>query len=144
GPRRNFQARRWWHPLMPGWRQPRGDGAVVPVEALASRGALAGARAVWQARHEVAAALTGSPALRAAARVAGYDAWDLIAPELRGIATLQFPWSVRAMDEARAAIERARPRLVLTYAEAGGWGRAIVLEARRHGVPSAGIQHGFI
>jgi hypothetical protein len=27
GPRRNFQARRWWHPLMPGWRQPRGDGA---------------------------------------------------------------------------------------------------------------------
>ena len=34
GPRRNFQARRWWHPLMPGWRQPRGDGAVIPVEAL--------------------------------------------------------------------------------------------------------------
>ena len=144
GPRRNFQARRWWHPLMPGWRQPRGDGAVVPVETLASHAALAGSRAIWRARHTVAAALTGSAAMRAAARVAGYDAWDLIAPELRGIATLQFPWSARAMDEARAAIERARPRLILTYAEAGGWGRAIMMEARRHGIPCAGVQHGFI
>jgi hypothetical protein len=144
GPRRNFQARRWWDPLMPGWRQPRGDGAVVPVETLASHAALAGSRAVWRARHGVADALTGSPAMRAAARVAGYDAWALIAPELRGIATLQFPWSVRAMDEARAAIQRARPRLILTYAEAGGWGRAIMTEARRHGIPCAGLQHGFI
>ncbi len=144
GPRRNFQARRWWHPLMPGWRQPRGDGAVVPVETLASPSALAGSRAVWRARHEVARALTGSEAMRAATRIGGYDAWDVIAPELRGIATLQFPWSARAMDEASAAIERARPRLVLTYAEAGGWGRAIMLEARRRGVPCAGVQHGYI
>lgn len=144
GPRRNFQARRWWHPLMPGWRQPRGNGAVVPVESLASHRALAGSRAVWRARYEVAEALTGSAAMRAAARIGSYDAWDLVAPELRGIATLQFPWSARAMDEAGAAIERARPRLVLTYAEAGGWGRAIMLEARRRGIPCAGIQHGFI
>ena len=129
---------------MPGWRQPRGDGAVVPVETLASREALAGSRAVWRARHEVAEALTGSAAMRAAARVAGYDAWDVVAPELRGIAMLQFPWSARAMDEAGAAIDRARPRLVLTYAEAGGWGRAIMLEARRRGIPTAGVQHGFI
>ena len=48
------------------------------------------------------------------------------------------------MDEAGAAMDLARPRLVLTYAEAGGWGRAIMLEARRRGIPSAGIQHGFI
>ena len=100
----------------------RGDGAVVPVETLSSHRALGGSRAVWQGRHEVATALTGSEAMRAAARIGGYDAWDVIAPELRGIATLQFPWSARAMDEAGAAIERARPRLVLTYAEAGGWG----------------------
>jgi hypothetical protein len=99
---------------------------------------------VWTARHEVARALTASEAMRAAAPVAGYDAWALVAPELRGIATLQFPWSARAMDEAGAAIEHADPRLVLTYAEAGGWGRAIVLEARRRGIPTAGIQHGFI
>jgi hypothetical protein len=144
GPRRNFQARRWWHPLLPGWRTPRGDGAVVPVEALSSYPALSGSRAVWHGRHEVAAALTGSEAMRAAARIGGYDAWELIAPELRGIATLQFPWSARAMDEAGAAMERARPRVVVTYAEAGGWGRAIMLEARRRGIPSAGIQHGFI
>jgi hypothetical protein len=144
GPRRNFQARRWWDPLRPGWRDPRGDGAVVPVEGLASWRALEGSRAVWAARHEVAAALAASEAMRAATPIAGYDAWDLVASELRGIATLQFPWSARAMDEAGAAIERADPRLVLTYAEAGGWGRAIVLEARRRGLPSAGIQHGFI
>ena len=144
GPRRNFKARRWWDPLRPGWRAPRGDGAVVPIEALAGRAALAGSRAVWRARHDVAAALTGSEALRAAARIGAYDAWDLVAPELRGIATLQFPWSARAMDEAGAAMERARPRLVVTYAEAGGWGRAVMIEARRRGIPSAGIQHGFI
>jgi hypothetical protein len=144
GPRRNFQARRWWDPLRPGWREPRGDGAVVPVESLASWRALEGSRAVWAARQEVARALVASEAMRAATPIAGYDAWDLVASELRGIATLQFPWSARAMDEAGAAIERADPRLVLTYAEAGGWGRAIVLEARRRGVPSAGIQHGFI
>jgi hypothetical protein len=144
GPRRNFKARRWWHPLMPGWRAPRGDGAVVPVETLASHRALAGSRAVWRARHDVATALTEGEAMRAATRIAGYDAWAIVAPELRGVATLQFPWSARAMDEAGAAIERARPRLVVTYAEAGGWGRAIMLAARRRGVPSAGLQHGFI
>jgi hypothetical protein len=144
GPRRNFQARRWWHPLLPGWREPQGDGAVVPVETLASRRALAGSRAVWRARHDVARALTASEAMRVAARIGGYDAWPIVASELRGIATLQFPWSARAIDEAGAAIEQARPRLVLTYAEAGGWGRAIVLAARRRGIPSAGIQHGFI
>jgi hypothetical protein len=34
--------------------------------------------------------------------------------------------------------------VVLTYAEAGGWGRALMLEARRRHVPSVGVQHGFI
>ena len=47
------------------------------------------------------------------------------------------------MDEA-GRHRASRPRLVLTYAEAGGWGRAIMLEARRRGIPCAGIQHGFI
>ena len=36
------------------------------------------------------------------------------------------------------------PRAALTYAEAGGWGRALVLEARRRGIPVIGVQHGFI
>jgi hypothetical protein len=34
--------------------------------------------------------------------------------------------------------------VALTYAEAGGWGRALVLECRRRGIPSVGLQHGFI
>ncbi len=48
------------------------------------------------------------------------------------------------MDEAAAALDACRPRVVVTYAEAGGWGRAIVLESRRRGIPSVGLQHGFI
>src|SRR6185295_10089230 len=43
-----------------------------------------------------------------------------------------------------AALETLKPRLALTYAEAGGWGRALMLECRRRGVPSAALQHGFI
>ena len=49
------------------------------------------------------------------------------------------------MDEAGAAIDALDAATSsLTYAEAGGWGRALVLEARRRGVPSVGLQHGFI
>jgi hypothetical protein len=48
------------------------------------------------------------------------------------------------MDEAAAALDRLRPAVALTYAEAGGWGRALVLEARRREIPIAGLQHGFI
>jgi hypothetical protein len=70
--------------------------------------------------------------------------WALLEPELAGVTDLQFPWSARAMDEAGAVLDRLEPAAVLTYAEAGGWGRAIVLEARRRHIPSAGLQHGFI
>jgi hypothetical protein len=48
------------------------------------------------------------------------------------------------MDEAAAALDALRPALALTYAEAGGWGRALMLECRRRGIPSIGLQHGFI
>jgi hypothetical protein len=64
--------------------------------------------------------------------------------ELAGIALLQFPWSARAMDEAAAALTALEPEVAVTYAEAGGWGRALALECRRRGVPLAGLQHGFI
>ncbi len=57
---------------------------------------------------------------------------------------MQWPWSVRAMDEAGAALDALNPGVVVTYAEAGGGGRALMLEARRRGVPSVGLQHGFI
>jgi hypothetical protein len=61
-----------------------------------------------------------------------------------GIAYLQFPWSAQVMDQLGAALDLHRPSAVVTYAEAGGWGRAMVLEARRRGIPSVGLQHGFI
>ena len=64
--------------------------------------------------------------------------------ELAGVALLQWPWSARAMDEAAAALDALGPAAALTYAEAGGWGRAIMLECRRRGIPTAGLQHGFI
>ena len=48
------------------------------------------------------------------------------------------------MDEAGSTLDAHRPAAVVTYAEAGGWGRAIVLESRRRGIPSVGLQHGFI
>jgi hypothetical protein len=48
------------------------------------------------------------------------------------------------MDESAAALDVLEPRVAVTYAEAGGWGRALMVEARRRGVPSAGVQHGFI
>jgi hypothetical protein len=63
---------------------------------------------------------------------------------LTGVTHLQFPWSARAMDEAGAALDHLRPRVVFTYAEAGGWGRALMLEARRRAIPAVALQHGFI
>jgi hypothetical protein len=143
GPRTNFKARRWWHAIVPS-RTGAGEIPVEPIEHFASWQALAGSRAVWGDRFEMERALLQSDAIRAHATILGYDVWPIIADELRGVARLQFPWSARAMDEAAAAMERLRPAVVVTYAEAGGWGRALMLEARRHGIPSVGLQHGFI
>ena len=47
-------------------------------------------------------------------------------------------------DEALAALDVLEPSAVVTYAEAGGWGRALMLAARARGVRSIGVQHGFI
>ena len=103
----------------------------------------------------LAPALAGTPshaagALRRATtcgrwrEIRGCDCWPLIREELAGVALLQWPWSARAMDEAGAALDTLQPRVAVTYAEAGGWGRAIVLECRRRRIPSVGLQHGFI
>lgn len=140
GPSSNFRARRWWHPLRGG----PAPGAVQPVEAYAPLAALKAARAVWRERHRMRRALWQSDDLRARSVIRGCDCWPIVQEELAGIALLQWPWSARAMDEAAAALEACRPRVVITYAEAGGWGRAIVLESRRRGIPSVGLQHGFI
>jgi hypothetical protein len=141
GPRVNFRARRWWHPLAAAGLDAL---PIVPIEAVAGRAAIRPSLAVWRARREMAAALLGSRDLREAARVGGHDLWPLVRLQLLGAVLLQWPWSARAMDEAGAVLDRIAPGVVVTYAEAGGWGRAIVLEARRRGVPVAGLQHGFI
>ena len=138
GPTTNFRARRWWDPIA------AGTGAIVPVERYAPWGRLRASRAVWRAAGRHVRTMERSEALRNAARIRGIDCWPIVREELAGIAWLQWPWSVRAMDEAGATLDVLRPRSVLTYAEAGGWGRALVLEARRRGIPSAGLQHGFI
>jgi hypothetical protein len=143
GPRTNFKARRWWHAIVPS-RTGVGEIPVEPIEQFASWQALAGSRAVWGERFAMERALLQSEAIRAHATILGYDVWPIVSAELRGVARLQFPWSARAMDEAAAAMDAARPALVVTYAEAGGWGRALMLEARRRGIPSVGLQHGFI
>jgi hypothetical protein len=144
GPRTNFRVRRWRDRFRE-FTDPAARGLpLVPVGAFAQWADLQASLAQWRARGEVARALRRSQGLRAAAIVDGYDLWDVLAPELDGIADLQLPWSTRAMDEAAAALDRLRPRVVLTYAEAGGWGRALVLEARRRSIPVVALQHGFI
>jgi hypothetical protein len=137
GPSTHFRAHRFWRPG-------RSEHAIVPVERYAPRAALAASRQVWRQRRAHLAAMERSPALREWAVVGGVDAWPVVRELLAGIAWLQWPWSVRSMDESGAALDALQPRAAVTYAEAGGWGRALILEARRRGIPTAGLQHGFI
>ena len=140
GPSSNFRARRWWHPL----RVDRSGVSTVAVETYAPFSALKESRRVWANRHRARRALWNSADLRERSVIHGCDLWPIVQRELAGVALLQWPWSVRAMDEAGAALDALEPHVAITYAEAGGWGRAIVLESRRRGIPSAGLQHGFI
>jgi hypothetical protein len=139
GPTENFAARRWWRT-----RRRAAPRSVVPIERFAPLGTLRGSRLLWRERYRLRRALWSSPDLRARATIRGCDCWPVIREELAGVALLQWPWSARAIDEAGAALEALEPDSALTYAEAGGWGRALVLEARRRGIASAGLQHGFI
>lgn len=141
GPRRNFRSRRWWDPVTSAGPDVR---AVAPVERLAPGSALAGSRNLWRSRRRLARDLTTGHAIREAAAYGGCDLWPIVRAELEAVAMLQWPWSARAMDEAGAALDALQPGAVVTYAEAGGWGRALVLEARRRRIPSVGLQHGFI
>jgi hypothetical protein len=139
GPSTNFRARRWWDPLS--GSPPEG---VRPIEWYAPYAAMGASREIYRRRHDTRRSLWASADLRAHAVIRGVDCWPLVREQLSGIALLQFPWSARAMDEAAAALRALEPQVAVTYAEAGGWGRAIALEARRLGVPLAGLQHGFI
>jgi hypothetical protein len=140
GPSANFGARRWWDPLRAG----RSGSSVEPIEHFAPLSRLRGSRRIWRQRHRARRAMWNSADLRQRATIRGCDCWPVIREELAGIALLQWPWSARAMDEAAAALDELQPRTALTYAEAGGWGRAVMLECRRRGIPGIGLQHGFI
>jgi len=139
GPRTNFRARRWWDPF-----SPEPAGAVPAVERFAPFSAMQASRDLHRRRHLIRRSLWDSADLREHAVIRGVDCWPLVREQLAGVALLQFPWSARAMDEAAAALQAIQPAVAVTYAEAGGWGRALALEARRAGVPLAGVQHGFI
>jgi len=143
GPHTNFRARRWWHPLLGRSAVHAGD-PVVPIERYAPASALRASLSIYRDRHRIRESLWASADMRAHAVIKGCDCWPLVRDELAGIALLQFPWSARAMDEAAAALDATRPQVAVTYAEAGGWGRALALECRRRGIPLAGLQHGFI
>ena len=140
GPAENFRARRWWHAAT----KRTDPGAAIPIESLAPLSRLADSNRLWRERHPMLRSLWDSAAVREHARAGPYDSWPLIREELAGIVLLQWTWSARAMDEAGAALDAIRPEVAVTYAEAGGWGRAVILEARRRGIPTAGLQHGFI
>ena len=137
GPRRSFRKRRWWDPI------------VGVSEGLESVEAFGGGqsrreRDIWASRRENLAALERSHELRQHAIVDGTDCWPVFRAQFAGVAWLQWPWSVGAMDHAAAALDALTPSVAVTYAEAGGWGRALALESRRRGIPLVGIQHGFI
>ena len=63
------------------------------------------ARAARAADARSGAATDSAPTRRSS----GCDCWPIIRDELAGIALLQWPWSARAMDEARRRARRARP-----------------------------------
>ena len=117
---------------------------VVPIERFTSRAGLIDSRTVWRRRYADFRTLTQAADLRDASRILGVECWPIIREQLAGVAWLQWPWSARAMDESAAALEALTPEAVVTYAEAGGWGRALLLESRRRRIPSIGLQHGFI
>ena len=105
---------------------------------------MSGSRRVWRERTATRRSLLSSADLRAAAMFEGVDVWPLVSRDLSKLATLQFPWAARAMDESGAALDALEPQVVVTYAEAGGWGRALAIETRRRGMAMVGIQHGLI
>lgn len=127
-----------------GWVRGAPDSTLEPIEAFATPEALADAAALWRLRSNHRRLLFSAPALRESARTDGVDWWPLLCDDLAGVAERQWPWSARAMAEAGAALDALRPAVVVTYAEAGGWGRALTLEARRRSIPVVGLQHGFI
>ena len=144
GTPRTFRPRRFVERCRAWFGRPAATVPFSPASRYASRDALVPSAGVWRDRSAHRRSLHNCEALRAACVIRGCDAWPLLRDEFTGITHLQFPWSARTMDEIGAALDALKPRVAITYAEAGGSGRALVLEARRRGIKVAGLQHGFI
>ncbi len=144
GPRTNFRVRRWRHRLAE-FNDPEARGLpLLPIESLAGWRDIRPSKTMWRQRRRALSALAHSDDFRRAAILDGYDVWPAVRLDLLGVSHLQRPWSARSLDEAGAALDLLKPRVIVTYAEAGGWGRALALEARRRRIPLVGLQHGFI
>jgi hypothetical protein len=143
GPRVNFRSRTWSQRVAGFFRKAE-PLPFDPVSGYATAAAVAPSNRVWAERSANRGALLGATTLQQACVFRGCDGWPLMRDEFTGVSHLQFPWSARIMDEVGAALDALKPRVAITYAEAGGSGRALVLEARRRNIPVAGLQHGFI
>ena len=144
GPHTSYRARSWRQRVKTAAGGELASSWFDPVDAFADAAQLAPSGDVWRSRHGVLAEICASADLRRHAVILGCDAWPLLRDEFAGVAYLQFPWSAYVMDQLGAALDALQPRTCVTYAEAGGWGRALVLEARRRQIPTVGLQHGFI
>ena len=144
GPRASFQTRSWLHRLVDYRDRLARSKQFEPIENFASWRDVRPSVRLWRRRRDICRLLTSSQAIRKASVLRGCDVWPVVREQLAGVALLQLPWSARAMDEAAAALDALTPRAAVTYAEAGGWGRALALEARRRHIPLGGVQHGFI
>jgi hypothetical protein len=144
GPGTTYRARSWHSRVQSLAGRGLESASFTPIDAFASAADLTPSRQIWRQRAVVLRELLNSDDLRRAAVIGGCDAWPLLTPVLAGVAYLQFPWSAHVMDQLGASLDALKPRVALTYAEAGGWGRALVLESRRRGIPTVGLQHGFI
>lgn len=143
GPQTMLKGRGFWQRL----GEFSGSVSRVPFCRIEELAPHAGARppwSIWRQSRRDERALCGSSDVRRAACIRGCDAWPIVRRELSGVALLQLPWSRLAMDQAAAALDALQPKAIFTYAEAGGWGRALVLESRRREIASVGLQHGFI
>jgi hypothetical protein len=144
GPRKSFKARRWSDRVRRSPRRTHLSGRVTPIQDFGTGRPLRDRLRSWRTQAAARRVLVNAPDLRRRAVFGGYDAWPIVREQLLGVGLLQFPWSVQAMEHVGRALDVLRPRVAVTYAEAGGWGRALVLEARRRSIPVAGLQHGFI
>ena len=141
GPATNFRARRRWTPLRGAGRTSRRPGRAV----RAAWSALARSRArVARAVSRTSRALRRAPALRDAAVIGGIDCWPLVREQLAGVALLQWPWSARAMDEAAAALDALAAVGRAHLRRSRRMGPRARPRSRRRGIPSVGLQHGFI